>query len=1175
MKNVPLPNAATWRQVVALLFFFFVPSVSGLLADEPKQVLVLHSYHNGLTWSDAISRAIAEEFRSCDIPVEIEYAYMDTKHVFSSAYEDQLFQFFKTRFGSHRFSAIISSDDRAFNFLRSHGEELFGAVPVVFCGVNYFEDRLLDGLPNFTGVTESYDILTTLNTALDLQEGAHRIIAICDQSVSAAANKKRLTEISSRLKRAVEVTVVDSLTMPEVQQYVSGLTPDDILLWLAFTSDATGRLFSFEESTRLISAYSKAPMYSLWDFNLGHGIVGGMLISGTMQGKRAAEYTIQILHGAAVGSLPVIKQSPNQFMFDYLQMKRYGIDPDQLPPGSTVINTPVTLYSRHREFFWPVLSTFSAMFIIIFTLLVTIISRRKAEQALVASRNRYQNVFNSTSVVLFDADFSRIKRAIDQWCAEHEERFDTALEKNPDLLLSLAGQLSIEDANPAAVALFQAGDRERLLEELPRIVAADQSQAFKEILVALSTNQRRYVRESSNRTLNGEEIDLIISLNFPRDPIDYRHVIVSIIDITDRKKSEKALRRSEDRFKTVFNQAASGMALIGLDGRYLRINAALGKMLGYTEEELLQRTWKDITHPDDIAASTAMAQTVLGGKNTQPMEKRYIHKAGHIVHVLLNLSVIYDDARSPLYLIAQFQDITQIKETQAALKERQERYRNVFEADLSGVYVAAPNGRLLMCNQVFARILGFENADAVIGTHMIDYYNNPEQRPMLLARLIQKQTIQQVELEMVRKDGAVIQCLLNASGRFNEQGDLIEILGYLMDVTQMKSLEAQLLHAQKMESIGTMAGGVAHDFNNLLMGIMGYTSLLLSQSNEKHPQYHRLKNIEALVQSGADLTRQLLGFAKGGKYEVRTTDLNKLISRSAAIFARTTKEVQVFTDLAQNLWLVEADRSQLDQVLFNLYLNARQAMEDGGRIQIRTSNYVMDEASAGLYGISPGNYVEIRVTDNGRGMDAATQQRIFDPFFTTKERGRGTGLGLASAYGIIKNHGGVISVKSAPRTGTRFSILLPASKSRHVDTPPKPIERPTGGTETILLVDDEEGVLDAVGSMLRHLGYQVITAPGGKQAVDIFTRKHSSIDLVVLDLIMPDIGGKEAFNALKAIDPHVKVLLSSGYSADGQPGEIIKSGCLGFIQKPFTMSQLSRKLNEALKREAETEKAGN
>ena len=349
------PVVPKWLVIGLAVMLFSAATGSDLRAIETKHVLVLHSYHSGMAWSDSVSHGIAAAFQSSDLSVAIESAYMDTKHVASPAYYDQMLAFFRTRFQVHRFDLVISSDDHAFNFLRRHSQALFGDVPVVFCGVNDFEDDMLAGLPRFTGVTESFDILATLNTALDMQPDANRIIAISDRSVSATANQKRLKETIPALKRAVEVITVDDLTMQEVQNYVSRLTPKDILLWLAFTSDRAGQTFSLEESTLLIATHSKAPMYSLWDFNLGHGIVGGRLISGTMQGRQAGEYAIRILKGAAASSLPVIKESPNQFMFDYRQVTRYGIDPRRIPAGSTVLNAPVTLYSKLREFFRPVL----------------------------------------------------------------------------------------------------------------------------------------------------------------------------------------------------------------------------------------------------------------------------------------------------------------------------------------------------------------------------------------------------------------------------------------------------------------------------------------------------------------------------------------------------------------------------------------------------------------------------------------------------------------------------------------------------------------------------------------------------------------------------------------------------------------------------------------------------
>jgi nitrogen-specific signal transduction histidine kinase/CheY-like chemotaxis protein len=378
-----------------------------------------------------------------------------------------------------------------------------------------------------------------------------------------------------------------------------------------------------------------------------------------------------------------------------------------------------------------------------------------------------------------------------------------------------------------------------------------------------------------------------------------------------------------------------------------------------------------------------------------------------------------------------------------------------------------------------------------------------------------------------------------------------------------KKLEAQLQQAHKLEAIGTLAGGIAHDFNNLLMGIQGYASLMLMEIDEGHPHYERLQAIEKQVASGADLTRQLLGFARGGRYEIRPTDINELIARTAAMFGRTKKEIRIHEKYAEGLWTVDADRGQLDQVFLNLFVNAWQAMPGGGDLFIETSNVHLDESYTVPTGSNPGPYTKISVTDTGVGMDEQTRLRIFDPFFTTREMGRGTGLGLASAYGIIKGHGGFINVYSEKGHGTTFNLYLPASGREAVREAPiyASLQR---GHETILLVDDERMILDVTGEMLRGLGYQVWIAAGGPEALEIYRKDYGSIDLVILDMIMPGMGGGEVLDGMKAINGNVKIILSSGYSLNGDARSIMERGALLFMQKPFRLNDLSQKIREAL-----------
>ncbi|UCD32608.1 MAG: CHASE domain-containing protein, partial [Desulfobacterales bacterium] len=387
-----------------------------------------------------------------------------------------------------------------------------------------------------------------------------------------------------------------------------------------------------------------------------------------------------------------------------------------------------------------------------------------------------------------------------------------------------------------------------------------------------------------------------------------------------------------------------------------------------------------------------------------------------------------------------------------------------------------------------------------------------------------------------------------------------------LDVTERLRMEEQLLQAQKMESVGTLAGGIAHDFNNLLMGIQGRISLMLMDADSYHPFYEHLKGIEDYVGSASSLTKQLLGFARGGKYEVKPTDLNQLLNKSSEMFGRTKKEIKIHRKSQKDIWTAEVDRSQIEQVLLNLFVNAWQSMPGGGELYLETENIVLDADYVNPYSTEPGKYVKISVTDTGIGMDKDIQERIFDPFFTTREMGRGTGLGLASAYGIIKNHNGMINVFSEKGEGSTFNIYLPALEKEVMDEQ-RLSEEVLTGKETVLLVDDENMVIDVGKSMLEKMEYKVLIARGGKEAIEIYEKTQKEIGLVILDMIMPEIGGGETYDKLKEINPQIKVLLSSGYSINGQATEILERGCDGFIQKPFSMIDLSQKIRGILDKE--------
>jgi len=380
-----------------------------------------------------------------------------------------------------------------------------------------------------------------------------------------------------------------------------------------------------------------------------------------------------------------------------------------------------------------------------------------------------------------------------------------------------------------------------------------------------------------------------------------------------------------------------------------------------------------------------------------------------------------------------------------------------------------------------------------------------------------------------------------------------------------KELQAQLVQAQKMESVGRLAGGIAHDFNNLLGGILGYASFMKSRMRDGNPLYKYVSVIESAAERAAELTMQLLSFSRGGKYQAEVININGSVEEAVKLLRRSIgKEVEILTDLAGDIRGVEADETQMVQMLLNLCINAKDAMPEGGRITIRTRNTEVDKTYARTHvGLAPGRYVSVSVRDEGMGMDDETLKKIFEPFFTTKDEGKGTGLGLAMVYGIVKNHGGDISVRSRKGQGSVFEVLLPAT-TRPAHGAPERDARAVKGSETVLVVDDEQIIREFLKDTLEELGYRVMLAKDGPSAIELFSRHHNEVDLIILDMVMPRMRGIDVFKGLKEIDPKVKVILSSGYSRSGEARAILREGVLDFVQKPFTEKKLSRVVRNAL-----------
>ena len=637
------------------------------------------------------------------------------------------------------------------------------------------------------------------------------------------------------------------------------------------------------------------------------------------------------------------------------------------------------------------------------------------------------------------------------------------------------------------------------------------------------------------------------------------------------------LRDAEEqtRYKELLENVDDAVYIMDLNGNILEANEAAYSQLDYTPEKFFELKLKKIIPEHD--ANLILYQLVEKAQvQTQPrinLETLHLKKNGTRLPVEIHSRAISYRGKKVILNVAR--DVSKRIEAEKALRESEERYRSVVENSRDGIVVLNHDLKILFANERFSEILGHPRIE--IEGRDFRKYLEPAEHRNIEAHFLKIQKGEKLNsgpvCTIIRESGEARSVKISAN-RFQDSSEKERIVSQISDITdqlraesEKQHLEAQLMHAQKMEAIGTLAGGIAHDFNNILMGIQGYLSLMrLGNDSEttqdgQHDKY--IQGIEDNVMSAANLTEQLLGFARKGKYTLRSTCLNDIIDRSTRMFMRTKKEITLHKRCQEDIWNVEVDQGQIEQVLINLFLNAWHAMPEGGDLYIQTENVALSDAHCKPFEVKGGNYVKLAVTDSGIGMDQDTIGRIFEPFFTTKEIGKGTGLGLASAYGIIKNHKGIIRVYSEQGHGTTFVIYLPASEAEEIYESQTDYSI-TKGSEQILLVDDEEGPVMVEKLMLKELGYRVMTAESGGEAIDIYSKNTDTVDLIALDMIMPEMSGKATYEELKKIDADVRVLLVSGYSLNKQVEELLEMGCNGFIQKPFDIIELSRTLREIL-----------
>lgn len=675
--------------------------------------------------------------------------------------------------------------------------------------------------------------------------------------------------------------------------------------------------------------------------------------------------------------------------------------------------------------------------------------------------------------------------------------------------------------------------------------------------------------ESRLRRKDGSVVHVMICLT-PVQPHDIKSGVIStILDITDLKNAETALKESEEQYRTLVDNMQDCVYRCDLDGNLTFATPSAAPLLGYSsvEEMIGLNIAKDFYYlPEERERFLNILKTQYKVTNYEVVLKR---KDGSPMIISTNSHFYRDREGSVIGIEGIYSDITKRKHAEEALKKSEELYRTLVAASPDAITVTDLSGRITLSSPKALELFAIPSEEQAVGRHVLEWVPDDDQREasvQAIQELFATGSTPHKEIVLRKDDGTVFEAEAHAAPLRAPDGTIWGGIFITRDITERKSLQAQLLQSQKMEAIGTLAGGIAHDFNNILMIIMGYANLLEAQLPEDHAVRNYVHQINSCTSKAANITRGLLTFSRKQSLELSPQSVNTIIRDIEKLLQRIVPEdVELTFALNQDVAIM-ADMTQIDQVLINLVSNAKDAMPKGGKLHIKTGTVQLGAEFRQANGFGePGTYALISVTDTGLGMDEATQKKIFEPFFTTKEAGKGTGLGLSIVYGIIKQHGGYVTVSSQSGKGSEFSIYLPAAKLFVPETGQTPDDA-RGGTETLLLAEDNPDLRKIVKEILLKSGYTVIEAKDGEDAVKKYKECRETISLLILDVVMPGKNGKESYEEIREMKPSIRVLFMSGYTGDVVLDKGVHDAKVDFIAKPLSAQELLRKVREVLDR---------
>jgi two-component system cell cycle sensor histidine kinase/response regulator CckA len=1136
-------NLLFLRSVSYALVLVFILA-SGSLAGN-KRVLMLNSYHKGYKWTDhlveGIEKTLAKEVEGLELYIE----YMDTKRFYSDEYLQEYLRLLLLKYGKGALDAVISSDDNAFQFLLRHHDEIFKDVPVVFCGVNHFEQSMIEGRTEFTGVVQQADIKPTIDVALKFRPDTRQIVVISDATPTGRAYQENVIKVAAKDFGGLEFVYLDGreLTHAQLLSKLPEISDRSTVLMTLWLKDKNGFFIPWSKGMPAISANSPAPIYGVVEGPLPYGIVGGKIQSGWYQGQKAAEIVSRILVGKEKPKdIPVDLTSPNKYIFNYSQLKRWKISEDKLPKGSVILEKPVSFYSRYKYHFWTALFIFVLMTCSIIVLSFNIIKLKKTEAALRESEEKYKTLTENSLTGIFIHQDGRFVFVNDRFAGIH-------------------GYTAQEMLGMEYLLTVHPDYRDQVKEKVSQRLAGK---------IGAGCYELHTLRKDG--TGFWSEL-MVVSIKYGGKPA----IMGNFIDITDRRQAEEALRAAEETYRNLFMNSQIGLFRTDLEsGLILDANDRVAQFIGYKDRnELMAKPFNIAERYVDHEDRKSIPALLKEHGEFRNYEARFRRNNGSEIWMRYSARLVPDKG----WLEGVSEDITKEKQSEEALRKSEERYRAILEGIEEGYYETDIAGNVVFFNDSLCRIFGYP-ADELRG---MSYGQNTTKdtadRIYQVFNGIYRtgKPVRGFEHDILLKDGKVRHIEVSASSLKNEEGKVIGFRGITRDVTERRSaeeekrrLEAQLQQARKMEAVGLLAGGVAHDLNNILCGIVGYPDLLLLELEAGSPLR---KSIEIIKDSGiraSDVVEDLLTVARGAVISKEALNLKSTVeeylsSAEHRKLERTCPAVRFRAKLDPGLLNINASPIHVKKALMNLVINATEAVEDEGTVTLSAMNRYLDKPLKGYEDVRMGEYCVLSVSDDGSGISPEDLERIFEPFYTKKIMGRsGTGLGLTVVWNVVKDHDGYMEVKTGKR-GTVFEMYFPVTRAEATAREEEVLlEDYLGHGERVLVVDDEQRQREIACRLLTKLGYQVDAVSSGEEAIEYL--KEKSVDLIVLDMIMPKgMNGRKTYEEIVKTRPGQKAIIASGFSKTQDVKAAQSLGAGKYMKKPYTL----KKIGIAVKKELE------